>query len=104
MHRMQIHDRLRWAREQAGYTSASSAAEAMGVPSPTYMAHENGSRGFRSRADRYATFYRVSLHWLLTGVGSARGGDQVQSMFEQLPPEDQRQAIEYLEFLRNRRP
>lgn len=61
-------DRLRQAREKSGYSSAKSAAEAMGVPVATYVQHENGARGYpASRAQRYARFFRVTPEWLLYG-------------------------------------
>lgn len=61
-------ERLRQARERAGYPSANAAADAMGVPKATYAQHENGIRGFpASKADRYARFFRVSAEWLLYG-------------------------------------
>lgn len=61
-------DRLRQAREKAGYGSAKLAAEAMGVPLATYIQHENGTRGYpASRADRYGRFFRVAPEWLLYG-------------------------------------
>lgn len=42
----------------------------MGVPEPTYLAHENASRGLtRATAVRYAKFFRASVEWLLTGRG-----------------------------------
>lgn len=65
----EIGERLRLAREKAGYRSAAKAAEAMGIPYGTYSVHENGSRGFRNSLERYAQFYRVSIEWLLTGRG-----------------------------------
>jgi len=67
-------ERLRWARESAGFEEATEAATALGVPAPTYLAHENGSRGFARTAARYAEFFRVSLDWLLTRRGSPRAG------------------------------
>lgn len=61
-------ERLKQARARSGYLSAKSAAEAMGVPVPTYIQHENGVRGFpASRAQRYAKFFRVTPEWLLYG-------------------------------------
>src|ERR1700692_4518702 len=63
------HQRLRFAREQAGYARASDAARAMGVEEPTYLGHENGSRGLSRAAARYARFFRVSLDWLIDGRG-----------------------------------
>lgn len=63
-------DRLMQARRKAGYASASDAAKALGVKEPTYMGHENGSRGFKkASAEQYARRFGVSLEWLLTGRG-----------------------------------
>lgn len=41
----------------------------MGVNPSTYMAHENGFRGLSRAAPRYAAFFKVSLDWLVSGVG-----------------------------------
>lgn len=61
-------NRLKRAREKSGYSSAKAAAEAMGVSVPTYIQHENGTRGFpASRAERYGRFFRVAPEWLLYG-------------------------------------
>jgi phage repressor protein C with HTH and peptisase S24 domain len=61
-------DRLKRAREKSGYSSAKAAAEAMGVSVPTYIQHENGTRGYpASKAERYARFFRVAPEWLLYG-------------------------------------
>jgi SOS-response transcriptional repressor LexA len=63
-------DRLREAREAAGFETATDAARTLGVEPPTYLAHENCSRGFRrASADKYARKFGVSLEWLLTGRG-----------------------------------
>lgn len=59
-------ERLREARERAGYATAKQAAMAMGVPVATYVQHENGGRGYPAgRADRYGRFFRVAPEWLL---------------------------------------
>jgi phage repressor protein C with HTH and peptisase S24 domain len=65
------HQRLRRAREQAGFARASDAARAMGIEEPTYLGHENGSRGLSRAAARYARFFGVSLDWLIDGRGAA---------------------------------
>ena len=60
--------RLKTARERAGYQTAKAAAEAMGIPVPTYIQHENSTRGLPAdRAERYARFFRVPPEWLLYG-------------------------------------
>src|SRR5690348_18129879 len=71
------HQRLRRAREHAGFMRASDAARAMGIEEPTYLGHENGSRGLSRAAARYARFFRVSLDWLIGGRGEFRlaGGE-----------------------------
>jgi transcriptional regulator with XRE-family HTH domain len=60
--------RLKDIREKRGYTSAKSAAEAMGVSVATYIQHESGVRGYPSaKAERYAKFFRTTPEWLLYG-------------------------------------
>jgi phage repressor protein C with HTH and peptisase S24 domain len=67
------HERLRQAREAAGYDNAADAARAMGLRPETYHRHENGSNGLSRSGERYARFFRVNLEWLLTGRGERRG-------------------------------
>jgi phage repressor protein C with HTH and peptisase S24 domain len=66
----EMHERLMWARKEAGYETAREAAAALGVTESTYMGHENGFRGFKSSAEIYARKFKVNLEWLLTGRGS----------------------------------
>lgn len=71
-----IHQRLVEARRNAGYVTASEAADAHGWAKPTYLGHENGSRGLRiDSAKKYAAAFRVGLSWLLNGTGDAPGSD-----------------------------
>jgi len=67
---MEPHERLRAARERAGYKDAAEAARRFGWTEPTYRSHENGSRNFtRKGAERYARAFRVSPEWLFLGTG-----------------------------------
>lgn len=62
-------DRLKQARERAGYSTAKLAAEAMGVSVASYTQHENGTRGFKDdTAARYAAFFKVPVEWVIFGV------------------------------------
>ena len=62
-------ERLKQARERAGYQTAKEAAVAMGVKVPSYIQHENGIRGFpNSVAERYARFLKVTPEWLTHGI------------------------------------
>jgi transcriptional regulator with XRE-family HTH domain len=64
-----IHARLKWAREKRGYASAREAADAIGVRYSTYAGHESGSRGIKREAlRRYARFFRISPAWLEFGT------------------------------------
>lgn len=66
-------DRLRQARERAGFETAKAAAEAMNIPVATYIQHENGARGFpATKAERYAKFFRVAPEYLLYGKASMK--------------------------------
>jgi DNA-binding XRE family transcriptional regulator len=73
----EIASRLRRARK-ANFKRAVDAAESLGVPYQTYIAHENGNRVFDlDAAVLYARRYRVSLDWLLAGQGRGPGGAQI---------------------------
>lgn len=97
-----LGERLRFARRQANFASASAAADALAIPISTYNSHErSGSDGGRDpdveQVRRYARFFRVSLAWLLTGEGSAEprniakvvglvgAGAEIQPEIEQIP-------------------
>lgn len=70
---MEMHERLRHAREQAGFESASAAADRFRWTESTYRAHENGNRGIPKRkAEIYARAFRVSVEWLILGRGEDR--------------------------------
>lgn len=63
-------NRLKLARERAGFATAAEAAQRFGWRESTYFGHENGSRGVRPDvASRYARAFRVSSSWLLYGEG-----------------------------------
>jgi SOS-response transcriptional repressor LexA len=63
------HERLRLAREAAGFPTAAEAARAMHVNETAYYNHENGWRGLTRKAADYARFFNVSADWILTGRG-----------------------------------
>ena len=69
--------RLKIARELAGYRTGVDAARALRVAEQTYLAHENGSRGFARKAAFYSTKFRVNLEWLVTGRGQPAAGNKV---------------------------
>ena len=83
--------RLIEAREMS-FASAADAARAMNITYSTYKNHEDGYRGFKKSAERYAKFFKVDVIWLLYGTGSARG-KSLEQRLRALEPED-RQAIE----------
>lgn len=67
-------ERLRWAREHAGYSKPVDAVNAFGFTGSTYYAHENGSRGFSfETAEKYARVFKTTAQWLLSGKGVAPG-------------------------------
>lgn len=59
-------ERLRAAREKAGYDSAADAARAFGWTESAYRHHENGTRSFGpDAAKKYARAFKVKPGWLL---------------------------------------
>jgi len=68
---MEPYERLRQARQTAGFDTAAEAARHFGWGQSSYIGHENGTRGIRPRvANQYAAAFGVSLGWLLTGEGT----------------------------------
>ena len=97
-------DRLKRARELDGrFKDASEAARSLRIAPPTYLAHENGSRGFRASAAKYARFYKVRLEWLLEGMGTPRG-KSLGLEFIDMPPDMLAELLRYAEYLRSRKP
>ena len=74
-----MHERLRLARQRAGFRSAAEAARALKVPYGTYSGHEAGSRGFNlDDAVAYAETFQVGVYWLAFGENDdAKGGVDV---------------------------
>lgn len=91
---MDMHQRLRHAREMAGFQTVEAAAEALGVKYQTYAAHENGSRKFRyDSAKQYARRFKVTPSWLLDGAGE---GPKIQLNGEQAVPKTPKTEIRYI--------
>lgn len=89
---MDLHERLVAARKQAGFDTAVEAAEAVGVPYPTYAGHENGSSGFRAdKGEVYAKKFKVRFEWLMRGTGPmvdlATKYREILTVYDSLPPE-----------------
>jgi len=73
--RMTPSARLKSARMDAGFRTATEAANRLRVKTPTYLGHENGSRAFDlADAQLYGQHFGVSPYWLLTGDGPKSGG------------------------------
>lgn len=63
-----LSERLKFAREQAGYESAADFARDNNLSEVTYRSHENGSRNFKPDvAKRYAELLSVEWQWLFLG-------------------------------------
>ncbi|MCW7544867.1 helix-turn-helix transcriptional regulator [Aurantimonas litoralis] len=78
---MEKSDRLRMAREAAGFTTGTDAASALGMKVATYLGHENGSRGYGAvAAATYGRRFKVDPSWLLFGTGKGPSGDASMTM------------------------
>jgi len=79
-----LAERLRWARQKAGYESAADAVRAFGWTKTTYADHENGHR--RPKIDqlkRYAQAFSVPWLWLHEGgpfPGATKKGAAAQTI------------------------
>jgi DNA-binding XRE family transcriptional regulator len=62
------YDRLRQAREGAGYRTADAFAKAHDLSDSTYRSHENGARGLTVAVGRhYGELLGVPWTWIMTG-------------------------------------
>ncbi len=99
--------RLRFAREQAGYATMEEAAAALHVSVNTYRQHENDTRGLggipRKAAPAYAKKFKVSLEWLLEGVGDMHSSDPVSarifSIVDGMNERQRQRALRHLEVI-----
>lgn len=67
---MEMHERLKQARELAGFETGAEAARRFQWSEATYRSAENGTRAItRTKAEIYARAFRVSPEWLLFGKG-----------------------------------
>lgn len=85
------HLRLKWARQNAGFTTATAAALSLGMKKDTYTAYEREPGSSKTTAmDHQAAMsfgkkYKVSWTWLLLGQGSP---------FERVVTEAQQRVID----------
>ncbi len=67
-------ERLKQARQEAGFATAAEGAARAGVKYYTYVQHENGIRGVPvDKAAVYARAFGVEPQWLLYGRGGKGG-------------------------------
>jgi phage repressor protein C with HTH and peptisase S24 domain len=87
---MTAAERLKQAREAAGFGSAAAFARATDAPDATYRSHENGTRDLTiAAAKRYARGLKRSWEWLMfgdafplarpNGAGPPAGADEAKS-------------------------
>lgn len=90
---MSTSERLRQARINAGFDSASKAAKMHGWGVSTYIAHENGQNEYSpERAKIYAKAFKTTAEWLLFGKESPAAG--IDAQLRTLPPDEARKLIE----------
>ncbi|RBW58431.1 hypothetical protein DS909_06695 [Phaeobacter gallaeciensis] len=66
---MEISDRLKQARIDAGFRSAREAANRFNWTGSTYAAHENGTRGIKTpEIQRYAQAFRADPCFIAFGI------------------------------------
>lgn len=79
-------ERLREAREAAGFADAKAAARAFGWGYEAYKKHENGGAGIKAKvAVKYADAFGCTAEWLLFGSGSRSFRDRSSVNFRMLP-------------------
>lgn len=101
-------ERLRAAREAAGFETAADAARKMRVKYPTYAGHENQHRGqvgrFAGNIDLYADTFQVRAEWLRTGYGPMKREKKtlIQEIFDELPETRQKELVDFALYLKSK--
>lgn len=94
----ETNERLRKAREAAGFPSARAAAKRFHWVESTYSSHENGQTSVPPRAAaKYAKAFKVSPGWILTGEEPL--GGVLDAIVKDARPEIKMLAREILELL-----
>ena len=76
-----VGERLRWAREQAGYETAADAARARGWHVQNVRDHEADRRGVKPElAIDYARAYGIDKTWLLYGGSNPKAKDTIDTV------------------------
>lgn len=96
--RKQQGARLRSARIAAEFTTAAEVAKALKglVSSDTYTQHENGWRGYKAHADKYAKLFGVTPQWLLWGDQANAKFSQIERIYMSLKGVDQELAADLM--------
>lgn len=91
-----MHERLRQARIEAGYSSARSAAIAHGWGVSTYTAHENGQNDYNHEtAEIYAKAFKTKPEWLLLGKSTVAAPEiGIDAQLRKLDPRDSKILID----------
>lgn len=95
-------DRLIVARKRR-FEHAHEAADDLKVPRSTWYQYEDGRRDYLKHARRFARFFGVNYNWLAHNIGTMEG-HPVLRIYDELKPDAQRSALEFLEFLKSRSP
>jgi DNA-binding XRE family transcriptional regulator len=91
-------ERLVWARERAGYKTATDAARRFHWNENTYRSHENGQRGISKKAAaKYARAFKMPVEWLLFGEGAmiAPVDPELISLWDNLTDVQRRDLLRY---------
>lgn len=92
LHSMEFDDRpdqakrLEQARKARGFGTPKKAATFFGWKYETYIQHEQGLRGISRAAGKYATAFKVSEGWLLTGEGHGPDGEEIAPPTQEMVP------------------
>lgn len=81
------HERLAWARAQAGFHGKTDFAKAVGIHPTTYRAYESGQNAFAKLAPTFAKKLGVSVEWLLGGSVKSGASSEVEHSPKYIEPD-----------------
>jgi hypothetical protein len=94
-------ERLRWARESAGFKSPREAARKFEWNENTYKSHENGVRGTRGLPEaamkRYGRAFGVAWEWIAVGSSDVADRLRLTRIWDRIPAHQKATAERVLE-------
>lgn len=89
-----IPERVKYARKEAGYTSQTKMAEAMGITREAYAWYETTRDITTEHLPKFCDLTGFSVKWIVTGEEDI--DDEISNLLKDLPSDEKNAMLAYL--------